>query len=223
MRKAGGDWVIVSFKYERLGLFCSLCGMIGHSDQLCDKIFELEDDTGDRQWGNFLKADQRRQVNGGANKWLREGEGGARRPVLENPNNNGTDSSIPCYQEFNVGDNMTYNSSASNGEHGVPHTNIAMVHENQLFAENRGALTTMNNYGIRAVISGPMELGAGATNFNAIQGHLLAEPHVAQIEDAEPREKGKEDAHYWTCMCMEVRPLVASWVLTIITVTCRIF
>lgn len=67
-----------TFKYERLGLFCFMCCLIGHSDQLCDQIFAVEEDTGERQWGNFLKAEQRHTGSGGVvNIWLREEGGGA--------------------------------------------------------------------------------------------------------------------------------------------------
>lgn len=48
VRKAGGDWLTVSFKYEKLGMFCFLCGLIGHSDQFCDQRFGGPEDLGER-------------------------------------------------------------------------------------------------------------------------------------------------------------------------------
>lgn len=50
---------MVIFKYERLGVFCYLCGLLGHTDDLCDKIFDLEEDNGERGWGTYLKTDTR--------------------------------------------------------------------------------------------------------------------------------------------------------------------
>lgn len=49
VKKAGGDWRTVCFKYERLSTFCFLCGLLGHSDKFCAKLFEMEEDDGARQ------------------------------------------------------------------------------------------------------------------------------------------------------------------------------
>ena len=35
IRTAGRDWSIVNFKYERLGVFCFICGVMGHTDGFC--------------------------------------------------------------------------------------------------------------------------------------------------------------------------------------------
>jgi hypothetical protein len=40
IRKDGGDWVKVMFKYERLGTFFFLCGIIGHTYKFCARKFE---------------------------------------------------------------------------------------------------------------------------------------------------------------------------------------
>ncbi|MCH88761.1 hypothetical protein A2U01_0009653, partial [Trifolium medium] len=71
VRSMGGEWVTVNFKYERLGIFCFMCGVVGHTDKKCSKLFELEVDDGVRGWGNDIKPEIRR---GGAtmNKWLKE-------------------------------------------------------------------------------------------------------------------------------------------------------
>lgn len=172
--KAWGDCVIASFKYERLGLLCFLCGMVGHSDQLCGKIFELEEDTGERQWSNFSKADQRCQVGGGANRWLWEEGGGARKPITENPNSYGTGSNIPKNQEVDAGDNIRNNSSVNTGEQGALQNNSVMVCEYLSVAANLGAITVANNYRIGAITPGTRESGASVMHFNAIQGNLLA-------------------------------------------------
>lgn len=44
--KQVGEAKVVKFKYERLGVFCFLCGCIGHNESFCDKIFDLENDDG---------------------------------------------------------------------------------------------------------------------------------------------------------------------------------
>ncbi|KDP44332.1 hypothetical protein JCGZ_19199 [Jatropha curcas] len=39
VKKAGGVWTWISFRYERLSTFCFFCGMLGHSDKYCRKLF----------------------------------------------------------------------------------------------------------------------------------------------------------------------------------------
>lgn len=63
IKKQGGEAKTVSFKYERLEVFCYLCGMLGHTENFCEQLFTMEKDTGVRGWGPELRAEQRR--NGG--------------------------------------------------------------------------------------------------------------------------------------------------------------
>lgn len=51
VRKLGGEWKVVKFKYEKLGTFCYLCGVLGHTDQFCEKNFQMEVDDGSCGWG----------------------------------------------------------------------------------------------------------------------------------------------------------------------------
>nr|KYP76527.1 hypothetical protein KK1_020773 [Cajanus cajan] len=55
IKKQGGEWKTVTFKYEKIGQFCYLCGILGHNDKFCPKLFEQEDDDGIRLWGLELR------------------------------------------------------------------------------------------------------------------------------------------------------------------------
>lgn len=75
IRKAGGDWSVVNFKYEKLSTFCYICGHLGHSDRFCACL--LSDDTTEptREWGPWLRAPTKRGSHLGGEKWLREEKG----------------------------------------------------------------------------------------------------------------------------------------------------
>lgn len=40
IKKAGGDWLWIPFKYERLPSFCFYCDKIGRTKKFCDDMFD---------------------------------------------------------------------------------------------------------------------------------------------------------------------------------------
>lgn len=60
------------FKYERLGVFCFMCGIIGHTEQFCEKLLDLNHVDGVRVWGLEIRVENRRMGGGGDSRWLRE-------------------------------------------------------------------------------------------------------------------------------------------------------
>lgn len=75
IKKGDGSSFVVHFKYERLQIFCFICGRLGHSESYCDKIFTLGEGETKREWGAWLKAADRRSLPLGGDKWLRTEEG----------------------------------------------------------------------------------------------------------------------------------------------------
>ena len=66
--------VIVRFQYERLGVFCYLCGLIGHTDVFCPSLFHESEQEVKPEWGAWLKAPVRRHAQV-VDKWLRDEQG----------------------------------------------------------------------------------------------------------------------------------------------------
>jgi hypothetical protein len=71
VKKVGADAITVQLKYERLGIFCYYCGILGHTEDGCNQLFSMEEDNGVREWGPELRVEVcRRNANGGG-RWLR--------------------------------------------------------------------------------------------------------------------------------------------------------
>jgi hypothetical protein len=76
VKNRDGEWCIVKFKYEKLGIFCFLCGIMGHAENKCELRYAMEQDDGRREWSAEIRADNRRQGRRLVSRWLREERGG---------------------------------------------------------------------------------------------------------------------------------------------------
>jgi hypothetical protein len=77
VKNQGGEWCIIKFKYERLGVFCFVCGIMGHAENKCEVRFAKEIDDGVREWSNELRAEPRRRSGRQTSRWLKEEGGGS--------------------------------------------------------------------------------------------------------------------------------------------------
>ncbi|GAU19166.1 hypothetical protein TSUD_89310 [Trifolium subterraneum] len=68
----GGKGGVVKFKYEKLGLFCFVCGRFGHAENKCEVKYAMERDDGRRSWSNEIKAELRRPGGRVGSQWLHE-------------------------------------------------------------------------------------------------------------------------------------------------------
>jgi 14-3-3 protein epsilon len=50
VKDRNGNWCTVRFKYEKLGIFCFVCGIMGHAENRCETRFAMEVDDGRREW-----------------------------------------------------------------------------------------------------------------------------------------------------------------------------
>lgn len=61
--KEGGDWNWLNLKYERLGTFCFVCGMLGHFERDCSVIYANPEKDIPRVYGVWLRAPTRNSQN----------------------------------------------------------------------------------------------------------------------------------------------------------------
>ena len=71
LKKAGGDWMWVDFKYERLNVFCFICGLLGHTKKNCPSLYEQTTAITAKPYGHWMKAPTRRKLMNSSNCWLR--------------------------------------------------------------------------------------------------------------------------------------------------------
>ena len=100
VRTSNGKFLTINFKYEKLGVFCHRCGMLGHTDKVCPELFELNSDDGVRNWGVFLKLVPQRIGTAATNRWLQD-------PIPTTmPSNNQHPESVPAGHNNNPGGTM---------------------------------------------------------------------------------------------------------------------
>ena len=73
LKREGGEWLWVDFKYERLHNFCFICGILGHTDKICPSIYETDATLVTKPYGPWMKAPNRRNSMNTGDHWLRSG------------------------------------------------------------------------------------------------------------------------------------------------------
>lgn len=72
IKPEGDSWSWINFKYERLGTFCFICGILGHSERDCNVLYANPDKVVEKVYGVWLRAPSKNaeKLNTGA-RWLR--------------------------------------------------------------------------------------------------------------------------------------------------------
>lgn len=83
VRKTGNEWFWIVFKYENIPTFCFICGIIGHSDKFCSRLFDTPENEIIKPYGSWMRAPLRRQTKMIGAKWLRDGSTDDRNPVAD--------------------------------------------------------------------------------------------------------------------------------------------
>uniref|UniRef100_A0A803QQT1 Zinc knuckle CX2CX4HX4C domain-containing protein n=1 Tax=Cannabis sativa TaxID=3483 RepID=A0A803QQT1_CANSA len=69
----GGLICYLSFKYKDLPTFCFICGVLGHSEKFCERLFHILKDQIVKSYGLELKALPRRRHYANGSKWPKSG------------------------------------------------------------------------------------------------------------------------------------------------------
>lgn len=60
LRKSGGEWIWINFKYENVPMFCFICGIIRQSEKFCSKLFDTPENEIVKPYGAWMRAAPRR-------------------------------------------------------------------------------------------------------------------------------------------------------------------
>jgi len=61
----------VDFKYERLNIFCFICGLLGHTEKNFPSLYEQTTTITAKPYGHWMKAPTRRNLMNSDDRWLR--------------------------------------------------------------------------------------------------------------------------------------------------------
>lgn len=70
IKREGGDWSWVNFKYERLSIFCFVCGQMGHSERDFGIVYANPEAVIPRAYGVWLRAPTKNSHNQNQAKWV---------------------------------------------------------------------------------------------------------------------------------------------------------
>lgn len=70
IKKAGGKWFWVDFKYERLHIFCHICVLLGHTKRTCPTLYESAEPVA-KPYGQWMRAPNRKSSMNSGDRWLR--------------------------------------------------------------------------------------------------------------------------------------------------------
>ncbi|KAM6586913.1 hypothetical protein CsatA_009518 [Cannabis sativa] len=70
LRKLDEEWFWITFKYENVPTFCFICGMLGHSERYCAKLFDTPAHEITKPYGEWMRAPLRRRTKLIGAQWL---------------------------------------------------------------------------------------------------------------------------------------------------------
>lgn len=71
IKREGDSWSWLNFKYKRLGTFCFVCGIIGHSERDFNIVYAHKEKMVEKAYGAWLRAPSKNAKNNTGARWIR--------------------------------------------------------------------------------------------------------------------------------------------------------
>lgn len=123
MKLRRGDWFYVKFQFERLPAFCFYCGIVGHSEQVCEKLYD--DPYSEKRplpYGPNLRVSGKKILAMDGSRWIRDdgrGQGSAAKTSDDTMHVDAHGSLHGKYE--NLGENLGANQGPFNAAHEGPY------------------------------------------------------------------------------------------------------
>lgn len=72
LKRNGGEWIYIKFAYEHLPTFCFFCGIIGHSENFCEKFYDHPVEKSQLPFGPEMRATNKKFASMDASKYIRQ-------------------------------------------------------------------------------------------------------------------------------------------------------
>lgn len=162
LKKEAGEWIWIDFKYERLNIFCFICGLLGHTEKQCSKLYDCPSSEIVKVYGPWLKAPSRRGQMNSEEKWLRS--------TMPIENNNGKGNSemfdgamaVDLVINANSGDNLrnTRDCSINAGIEGInKESNSSISTRSHLHINGKSTMGIINDLGGEKIFEEEREVG----------------------------------------------------------------
>lgn len=73
LKRSENQWCWANFRYEGVPTFCFICGLIGHNEKYCERLFDTPMEKIEKPYGAWMKAKPRRRNYSEGSRWLRQG------------------------------------------------------------------------------------------------------------------------------------------------------
>jgi hypothetical protein len=214
------EWCVVNFKYEKLGVFCFVCGIMGHMENKCPVRFSMENDDGTRGWNGEIRAEARRSGGRLTSRWLKDERGGGATATGNQPEPAHGDMATPSTGPTTVDMaalNLSIQPAPPHQSHTASNTNIPTCLPNNSQGPTQSALSAINQLNLQN-----LNLQPSNQSFNALLSAIMAlspynhvqppheihnPPNPSLTTTSNPHHQQLLSNHYNTIMTQSVTPI----------------
>ncbi|KAK1380443.1 CCHC-type domain-containing protein [Heracleum sosnowskyi] len=182
LKKNDSNWCWVNFKFEGIPTFCFICGLIGHSEKYCEKLFDIPADQITKPYGVWMRAEPKRKTHSMGARWLRQGGGSPAKPMSAEEQ---VDKAIAIVQPVVGGGNP--------GKAGIDENEQQQsqrVDKSVVIGADKGNLNML--VGRETVVDNEMDLENVGLNITDLKRRRLNEP-ILHEEDTHEHEDFTDD------------------------------